>query len=295
VAHALRYLLGPDATLRDALLAVVDVAVVGFLVFRVLRLIRGTRAVAILVGLAVLGVVYLGAEWAGLFTLSWLLGRFLSASFIFGVIVLFQADLRRALAELGRGSRLLAALTHGDRAAQVGMVDAVVKSALELARRRAGALVVLERSADLGDVAGSGVRLDAALTPELLLAVFNPGSPLHDGAVVVQRGRAAAACCLLPLSTEPAAQELGTRHRAALGLAEEVDAAVVVVSEERGEISVALDGELHRHLDETGLRALLHGLLVPPRRPGSRGLLERLGQLRTAAGARRKEAPHAEL
>jgi diadenylate cyclase len=293
VAHALRYLLGPDATVRDALLALVDVAVVGFLVFRVLRLIRGTRAVAVLLGLAVLGVLYLGAEWAGLFTLSWLLGRFLSASFIFGVIVLFQADLRRALAELGR-SRFLAALTRDDRAEQAGLVDAIVKSAVELARRRAGALVVLERSADLADVAGSGLRLDAALTPELLLAVFQPASPLHDGAVVVQRSRAAAACCLLPLSTEPAAQELGTRHRAALGLAEEVDAAVVVVSEERGEISVALDGTLHRHLDETRLRALLHGVLVPPRRPGSGGLLDRLGQVRATA-SRGKEAPHAEL
>jgi diadenylate cyclase len=293
VAHALRYLLGPDATVRDALLALVDVAVVGFLVFRVLRLIRGTRAVAVLLGLAVLGVVYLGAEWAGLFTLSWLLGRFLSASFIFGVIVLFQADLRRALAELGR-SRFLAALTRDDRAAQAGLVDAIVKAAVELARRRAGALLVLERSADLADVAGSGLRLDAALTPELLLAVFHPASPLHDGAVVVQGSRAAAACCLLPLSTEPAAQELGTRHRAALGLAEEVDAAVVVVSEERGEISVALDGTLHRHLDETRLRALLHGVLVPPRRPGSGGLLDRLAQLRSTP-SRGKEAPHAEL
>jgi diadenylate cyclase len=293
---ALTYLLGPDAKLRDALLAVVDVAVVAFLVYKVLRLIRGTRAVAVLIGLVVLGAVYLGAEWTGLFTLSWLLGHFLSASFIFGVIVLFQADLRRALAELGRGSRVLASLTRDDRAAQVGMVDAVVRAAVDLAQKRVGALVVLERTADLGDVADSGVRLDAVVTPELLRAVFHPGSPLHDGAVVVQGSRAVAAGCLLPLSSERAAQELGTRHRAALGLAEEVDAAVVVVSEERGEISVALDGTLHRRLDETGLRALLHGLFVPPRRPGAGGLLDRLAQIRTGmGGARRKEAPHAEL
>jgi diadenylate cyclase len=292
--HALTYLLGPDASLLDALLAVVDVAVVGFLVFRVLRVIRGTRAVAVLLGLAVLGAVYVAAEWTGLFTLSWLLGHFLSASFIFGVIVLFQADLRRALAELGRGSRLLAALARDDREAAVGMVDAVVNAAVELAHGRTGALVVLERAADLADITDSGLRLDAAITPELLLAVFNPGSPLHDGAVVVRGGRVAAAGCLLPLSVEPAAQELGTRHRAALGLAEEVDAAVVVVSEERGEISVALDGVLHRHLDETGLRALLHGMFVPPRRPGPAGLLGRLAQMRAGAGARGKEAPRAE-
>lgn len=290
----LTYLLGPGATLRDALLAVLDVAVVAFLVFRVLRVIRGTRAIAVLLGLVVLGAVYLVAEWAGLFTLSWLLG-YLSASFIFGLIVLFQADLRRALAELGRGSRVLASLTRDDRALQVGLVDAVVKAAVELARSRLGALVVLERSADLGDIADSGLRLDAAITPELLLAIFGAGSPIHDGAVVVQRSRVAAAGCLLPLSIEAAAQELGTRHRAALGLAEEVDAAVVIVSEERGEISVALDGALHRRLDETALRALLHGLLVPPRRPGAGGLLDRLAQIRTAAGERGKEAPRAEL
>jgi diadenylate cyclase len=292
--NALTYLLGPDATLRDALLAAVDVAVVGFLIYRVLRLIRGTRATAILVGLGVLGVVYLGADRAGLYTLSWLLGHFLSYSFIFGVIVLFQSDLRRVLADLGRGSHLLAALTRDDRATQVGVVDAVVKAAVELARRKVGALVVMQRSADLADVAGNGLRLDAAVTPELLLAIFHTGSPIHDGAVVVQGSRVAAAGCLLPLSTEPAAQELGTRHRAALGLAEEVDAAVVVVSEERGEISLALDGALHRRLDETALRALLRGVIVPPRRPGAARLLRRV-QLRWRGSARGREEPRAQL
>ncbi len=293
MAHALTYLLGPDTTFRDALLALVDVAVVGFLVFRVLRVIRGTRAIPVLLGLVVLGLVYLAAEWAGLVTLSWLLGHFLSASFIFGVIVLFQSDLRRALADLGRGSRLLASFARDERAVQAGLVDAVVKAAVEMARGRVGALVVLGRSADLGDLAESRLRLDAAVSPELLLSVFNTGSPIHDGAVVVQGSRAVAAGCLLPLSAEPAAQELGTRHRAALGLAEEVDAAVVVVSEERGEISVALDGALHRHLDETALRTLLHGLLVPPHRPGGGSLLGRLGQI--GSGTRSREAPHAEL
>lgn len=275
----LTYLLGPETTAHDAVLAVVDVAVVAYLVWRVLRIIRGTRATAILFGLFLLGLAYLVAEWAGLLTLSWLLGHFLSASFIFGVIVLFQADLRRALAELGRSSRLFSTLAHDERAAQLGTVDAVVRAAVELARRRVGALVVLERSAELGDLVDSGLRLDAAVTPELLLAVFLPTSPIHDGAVVVQGARAAAAGCLLPLSAAPAAQELGTRHRAALGLVEEVDAAVVVVSEERGEISLALDGTLHRGLDEKSLRALLYELFVPPRRPGAGGVLDRLTHL----------------
>lgn len=274
----LTFLIGPGANARDALLAILDVAVVAFVCYHVLRFIRGTRATAILVGLALLGLAYAGAEGAGLATLSWLLGHFLSYSFIFGVIVLFQADLRRALAELGRTSRvsrLVARLGQDDRAAQVGAVDAIVKAALQLARRRVGALVVIERSADLSDLAGSGLRLDAAITPELLVAMFLPQSPIHDGAAVVQGSRVAAAACLLPLSAAPAALELGTRHRAAIGLAEEVDAAVVVVSEERGEVSVALDGLLHRGLDEKALRAILFGAFAGPERGGRGGLLAR--------------------
>ncbi len=271
--HLLDYLLGPGTTLADVLLAVVDVAVVAYLVYRFLRMIRGTRAVAILFGLFLIGLAYLGAQAAGLETLSWLLGHLLSYSFIFGVIVLFQADIRRALAELGRSSRLLALLTRGgDRAAQAGAVDAVVKGAVQLARRRHGALIVLERSADLSDVVDSGLALDAALSPELLISLFLPQGPVHDGAAVVRGARVVAAGCLLPLSVAAAPAELGTRHRAALGLAEEVDAAVVVVSEERGEISVALEGSLHRELDEKALRALLRTLLVAPGRTGPGGL-----------------------
>jgi len=263
----LTYLLGPDATLGDALLAAVDVAVVAYLCYRLLLLIRGTRAVAILFGLFLVGLAYLGAEWLGLVTLSWLLGHFLSYSFIFGVIVLFLPDIRRALAELGRSSRLLTFFADRDRHAQLQTVDAVVRAAVALARSRLGALIVLERSATLSELASTGVPLDASVTPELLLAIFQPPGPIHDGAVVVRANRIAAAGCVLPLSAAQAAAELGTRHRAALGLAEEVDAAVVVVSEERGEISVALDGALQRHLDERRLRVLLNGLFAPPPRP----------------------------
>ena len=274
---AIAYLLGPGSTWRDVGLAVVDAAVVGYLVYRVLLLIRGTRAVQVLVGLFVLGVGYLASQWANLVTLNWLLGHFLSYSFIFGVIVLFQADIRRGLAQLGRG-RFLADLAGGERAAQLGVVDAIVRAAAELSRRRHGALVVVERAGDLDDVVEQGVRLDAACTPDLLLALFHPGAALHDGAVVVQRGRLAAASCLLPLTATPTGRDLGMRHRAALGLAEEVDAAVVVVSEERGEISLAVDGALQRGLDEAGLRLLLLQLLAPTPPRGALGLLARLGR-----------------
>ena len=288
----LTFVLGPDATLRDALLAALDVALVAFLCFHALRVIRGTRATAILVGLLVLALAYVGAESAGLLTLSWLLGHFLSYSFIFGVIVLFQADIRRALAELGRSSRLLARLARDDRMAQHGTVDAIVKAALELARRRIGALVVVERTADLGEVVSTGVRLDAAVSPALFLTVFQPQSPIHDGAAVVQRSRVAAAACLLPLSSAPTDPELGTRHRAAIGLVEETDAVVVVVSEQRGEISVAHEGTLHRRLDESSLRALLHGALVGADRPPPAARPEGERRTKTLPG---QEGPRAAL
>jgi diadenylate cyclase len=277
VPGLVQYLLGPGSTWRDVALAFVDVAVVGFLVYRVLLLIRGTRAINVLVGLFVLGIAYLGSQWANLITLNWLLGHFLTYSFIFGVIILFQADIRRGLAHLGRGS-FLDGLASDERRAQLAVVDAVARSAAELSRRRRGALIVLERLAELSEVLETGVRLDALPSPELLLALFHPGGALHDGAVVIQRGRLAGAGCLLPLAVSPQLREVGTRHRAALGLAEEVDAAVVVVSEERGEISLAVDGALHRGLDEVALRQLLGRLLAPAPARGVAGLLARLGR-----------------
>lgn len=252
----IQYLLGPNLGWKDVALAVLDVAIVAYVFFRVLLLIRGTRAVQVLVGLMVLGIAYLVARWAGLEMLEWLLGHFLAYSFIFGVIVLFQADIRRALAQLG-GTPVLDMIMGRGRDAQAATVDAVARAAGTLAAKRTGALIVLERLASLDDVAASGVKLDAAPTADLLLALFHPGAPMHDGAVVVQNGRISAARCVLPLSQSPDANDLGTRHRAALGLAEELDAAVVVVSEERGEISLAIGGGIHRNLDDERLRRFL--------------------------------------
>jgi diadenylate cyclase len=292
VPGAIQYLLGPGTTWREVGLACVDVAVVGYLVYRALLLIRGTRATNVLIGLFLLGIGYLASQWANLVTLNWLLGHFLTYSFIFGVIVLFQADIRRGLAQLGRSSFLAGLAAEGTR--EAGVVETVVRAAAELSQRRQGALIVLERTADLSEVIESGVKLDAAPTSELLRALFHPGGALHDGAVVVQRGRVAAASCLLPLTSTPQARDLGTRHRAALGLAEEVDAAVVVVSEERGEISLAVDGVLHRGLDESALRHQLVGLLVPVPGRGPGALLARFGRS-SAAGPRKPEDHRAAL
>lgn len=276
VPGAVQYLLGPGSSWKDVARAIVDVVVVGYLIYRILMLIRGTRATNVLVGLFVLGLGYLGSQWANLVTLNWLLGHFLSYSFIFGVIVLFQADIRRGLAHLGRGS-FLGALAPDERRDQAGLVDAVARAAAELSSRRRGALIALERLGDLGEVIETGVKIDGVPSAELFLAIFHPSGALHDGAAVVQRGRLAAASCLLPLTATPTARDLGTRHRAALGLAEEVDAAVVVVSEERGEISMAVDGVLHRGLDEGALRGLLARLLTP-KRGGVAALLARFGR-----------------
>ncbi len=275
---AVQYVLGPGATWTDVGRSVVDVAVLGYLFYRVLLLIRGTRAIRVLTGLFVLSAAYLVSQWANLVTVKWFLGSFLSYV-IFGMIVLFQADIRRGLAHLGRGGGLLAGPAGEERRAQSGTIETVARAAAELSRSRVGALIVLERLGDVDEVVETGVRLDAVLSPELLLSIFHGGGALHDGAVVVHRGRVVAASCLLPLATRVTARELGTRHRAALGLAEEVDAVVVVVSEERGEISVAMEGELHRGLDEDALRQLLARQLLPPK-PGGPARWRRLGRAR---------------
>ena len=276
VPDMMKYLLGPDSTWRDMGGALLDGGVVAYLVYRVLLLIRGTRALNVLIGLFLLGIAYIGSQWANLVTLSWLLGHFLSYSFIFGVIVLFQADIRRGLAHLGRGSFLMA-VAPDERRERVGVVEAVSRAVAELARTRRGALVAVERVADLTEVVETGIRIDAEVSAELLVGLFQPGGPLHDGAVVVRRGRVAAARCLLPLTVSPL-RDVGTRHRAALGLAEELDAVVVIVSEERGEVSLAVDGVLHRGIDEGALRELLVRLLVAAPQKGVGGLFARLGR-----------------
>jgi len=283
---AVQYVLGPGATWTDVVRSVIDVAVLGYLFYRVLLLLRGTRALRVLAGLILLSITYLVSQWANLVTLNWFLGSFLSYTLIFGLIVLFQADIRRGLARLGRGGGFLAALTWDERRTQSGTVEAVARTAAELSRRRCGALVVLERHGDLGEVVETGVRLDAELSPEILLAIFHNGGALHDGAVIVHRGRVVAAGCLLPLASAPTARELGTRHRAALGLVEEVDAMVVVVSEERGEISVAMDGELRRGLDESALRQVLAREFLPSKASVPGGLWTRLSR-----AAERQPAP----
>ncbi|HEU5319473.1 MAG TPA: diadenylate cyclase CdaA [Methylomirabilota bacterium] len=240
---------------RDAL----DILLVAFVLYRVFLLFRGTRAVQMVLGLVALVAAWAVARALELRTLQWILDAFW-AFWVIILVVVFQPELRRALAWVGQG-RLL----RGLLGAPVEERDAVAEVAAvadNLAARRIGALIVLERSTGLRHYAELGVRLDALVSADLLVSLFLPYSPLHDGAVFVQGGRVVAAGCFLPLSRSPqVGRTLGTRHRAALGVTEETDAVAVVVSEETGAISVAAEGRLEAVADGDALRGRLSELM----------------------------------
>jgi diadenylate cyclase len=237
---------------------VLDIVAVSILIYEALKLIRGTRAVQMAVGsMLVVGLFYV-SQLAPLQTLNWLIRNAL-VYVAFAAIVIFQSDIRRALAHLGQAPffRYLMRSQPSDET-----IEEVVVAATMLAQQKVGAIVAIEREIGLRNYIESGIPLDATLTYDLLLTIFKPGSPLHDGAVILQEGRVAAAACFLPLTVNPRlSRELGTRHRAAIGLTEESDAVTVVVSEESGKISIALDGQIERGLSPEDLRERLRRLI----------------------------------
>lgn len=248
----------------DLVASVFDFAIVFILIYQILVLIRGTKAVGVLVGLLVLIVFYFVSkdEYLGLSTLRWLLDKFIG-SFILVIVVLFQQDIRRALSSFAKTS-LFSGLTAQEGAQ---LVEELVRACTSLSKARIGALIAVERDGDLAQYAEEGIKVDAAVTNETLYAIFNPANanPLHDGAVILRDDRIVSAGAFLPLTSNPRVDKaLGTRHRAAIGLTEDTDAAVLVVSEETGVISVALGGKLSRNLDANSLRQLLHVLLGTP-------------------------------
>lgn len=235
---------------RDAM----DIAVVSVLLYQVIQMLRSSRALAVLTGLGLLTVLYFVSNILGLYTLTWLLQHIFSSLFIL-IVVIFQSDIRQALGEMG-ASRLFR-----KRGLQQDAVEEVVAACVEMARLRVGALIVVERSMRLGDmIEREGVRVDAKLSRRLLMNIFYPKAPLHDGAVILSHGRITAAACILPLAVAKG-QSFGTRHRAALGITRESDAVAIVVSEERGEISLAMKGELVRALDAARLRQVLNEIV----------------------------------
>ncbi len=232
-----------------------DVALVTLLFYRIILMVKGTRAVASIYGLLLVLVVYFVAEEVGLYTLHWLLGNFLGSIFLV-IIILFNRDIRRALTEMGARGFWRKQVVEDD------LLNEVVGAVLSLAQRRVGALIVLERNVPLGDTVERGVPLDAKVTKELLISVFQTSTPLHDGAVVLRGGRLSAAGCILPLAVAPQDRpEYGTRHRAAMGITEETDAVAIVVSEERGAVTVSIGGRLTTALDATRLKRVLRNAL----------------------------------
>jgi diadenylate cyclase len=250
----------------------IDILVVTVIVYQVLVLIRGTRAVQLVSGLAVLFGVYVVSRWLGLYTLQWLLS-YVGLVVPIALLVLFQPELRRMLEQLGRGGVSLVGLSPVglDREAAIRLVNDVARAARVLGSRKIGALVVIERQVGLQDVIDTGIRVDGAVTVQLLINIFYPNTPLHDGALIIRGNRVAAAGCLLPLSERPGlARGMGTRHRAALGITEETDAVAVVVSEETGTISLAQEGRMRRGLTEEELKVSLLALAGPATlRPGA--------------------------
>jgi diadenylate cyclase len=237
---------------------IVDILLISFIIYRTILLIRGTRAAQMLIGIAVLIVIYFGARELELLTLYWLLRTLLSSIFLI-IIIVFQGDIRRALTQVGKTPFYK---TYDD--ALQNTIQVVVASARYLSRRRIGGLIVIERETGLRDYIESGHKVDANLTTELLVSLFLPSSPLHDGGVIIHNNRIQTAGCLLPLTKNPYINKrYGTRHRAAIGLSEETDAVIVVISEETQEISLVQHGSITTLSDETVLLNKLEEIFIP--------------------------------
>ncbi len=235
------------------LLDLLDIFLVTALFYRLLASVKGTRSAQMYVGLLILVLVGLLARAFDLIAVEWIVHS-LRTIWLIAFVILFQPELRHMLAQFGR-TRYFRSLLRGD---SYGVMGEVVRAAESLGQRRHGALIVIERNTGLRNFVDTGTRLDAKVSAELLVTLFSPGSPLHDGAVILREDTAVAASCILPLSSNPKTPAtLGTRHRAALGISEESDAAVVVVSEQTGAVSVAFRGTLKPHLDSGELRSEL--------------------------------------
>ncbi len=243
---------------------VIDILIVTFLVYKGLKFIRDTRTVQLLKGIVVLIVIMQASYFLNLHTVYYLLSNAMQLGFI-AILIVFQPELRRALEQLGRTSmgQWFNFEEQNNTAEVETMISEIVKSCVSMSKSKIGALIVIERDIKIGDIIGTGIKLHSDITAELLINIFIPKTPLHDGALIIRQGRIEAASCFLPLSQNPnLSKELGTRHRAGVGISEESDAVVVIVSEETGNISLALGGELFVKLSADGLKNRLLKLLV---------------------------------
>ena len=250
-----------NLTWQDAIKDIIDILIVTYIIYHLIILVRGTRAVQLLKGIIFLLLIWSISTLFDLYTLKWLMNQM----FTFGVLaifIIFQPELRRALEQLGRG-KLFGRNTADEE--QFGKeIGEIIKAVNYLARRKIGALIVFERQTGLNEYTESGIPTQSVISSQLLINIFIPNTPLHDGAVIIQNHKLAAAACYLPLSENPfISKELGTRHRASIGISEVTDAISIVVSEETGQISLAMDGQVVRNINEESLISKLYEELGP--------------------------------
>jgi len=236
----------------------VDIGLTYYIFYRLLLIIKGTRAFQMLIGIGLIVLALIASRALEFYTLDWLIHSFWS-QIVLAVVVVFQPEIRRTLAQVGE-RRFFKSLSPVEESK---FIEETVKASVSMANKRIGALIVLERETDLSTIVEMGTELDAKVSKELLVSIFLPYSPIHDGAGIIRNGRIIAAGCFLPLTlSSNLSKALGTRHRAAVGLTEESDAVVVVVSEETGEISVVMDGVIERNVDAPTLRKMISDVFV---------------------------------
>lgn len=254
-----------NLTWQDTIKDGIDILIVTYIIYQLILLVRGTRAVQLLKGILFLVVIWAVSTWFDLYTLKWLMNQM----FTFGVLavfIIFQPELRRALEQLGRGK--LFGRNSADEEEFGKEIGEIIKATNYLSRRKIGALIVFERNTGLNEYTESGIPIQSVISSQLLINIFIPNTPLHDGAVIIQGQKISAAACYLPLSENPfISKELGTRHRAAIGISEVGDAVSIVVSEETGQISLAIDGQVVRDINEESLISKLYEELGPNSSP----------------------------
>ncbi|CEG25300.1 diadenylate cyclase CdaA [Bacillus sp. B-jedd] len=245
-----------DFNIFRYLASIVDIAIIWYVVYKLIMLIKGTKAVQLLKGIFVILLVKLFSDFLGLRTLSWIVDNIITWGFL-AIIIIFQPELRRALEQLGRG-RFFSRTGGQEEEELEKTANAIIKATDYMAKRRIGALISMERETGMSDYIETGIRVDGKISSELLINIFIPNTPLHDGAVILQKNNVAAAACYLPLSESPfISKELGTRHRAALGISEVTDSITIIVSEETGGISLTKNGELYRDLSRDTFKEMI--------------------------------------
>ncbi|MBX9976089.1 diadenylate cyclase CdaA [Cytobacillus firmus] len=250
-----------DFSILKLLANTIDILLVWYVIYKLIMIVKGTKAVQLLKGIFVIILVKVASDKFHLQTLGWMMEQVLLWGFL-AIIIIFQPELRRALEQLGRG-RFFSRTANQEEENQEKLVESIAKAVDYMAKRRIGALISVERETGMNDYIETGIQLDSKISSELLINIFIPNTPLHDGAVIIQKNCVAAAACYLPLSESPfISKELGTRHRAALGISEVTDSITIIVSEETGSVSLTKNGELHRDLKAEAFKDMLSSELL---------------------------------